>query len=95
MEQEIRKLTKAVDKLARELKRYNDTKNAGLAGEPGNLPDVKVSLGQRNEGRTFKDMMARAMSQDEDEQVREKLDTIAAALKAEQVKKYRSRGERS
>lgn len=99
MEQEIKKLTKAVDKLARELKRYNDTKNAGPVGEPGKymdptqLPDVKVSLGQRNEGRTFANMLARAMSQDADEQAREKLDTIAAALKAEQVKKYRSRGE--
>lgn len=93
MEQEIKKLTKAVDKLARELKRYNDTRNAGPAGEPGKLPDVKVSLGQRNEGRTFANMLARAMSQDADKQVREKLDTIAAALKAEQVKKYRSRGD--
>lgn len=98
MEQEIRKLTKAVDKLARELKRYNDTKNTGPAGEPGKymdptqLPDVKVSLGQRNEGRTFANMLARAMSQDADEQVREKMEEIAAALKAEQVKKYRSRG---
>lgn len=104
MEQEIKKLTKAVDKLARELKRYNDTKNAGPAGvdgsagiefDPTQLPDVKVSVGQRNEGRTFANMLARAMSQDADEQVREKLDTIAAALKAEQVKKYRSKGERS
>lgn len=104
MEQEIKKLTKAVDKLARELKRYNDTKNAGPAGEPGNLPDVKVSLGQRNEGRTFANMLARAMDNVEDihiaekaycqsdKQVREKLEEIAAALKAEQVKKYRSRG---
>jgi hypothetical protein len=95
VEQEIKKLTKAVDKLARELKRYNDTKNTGPAGEPGSLPDVKVSLGQRNEGRTFANMLARAMSQDADEQVREKMEEIAAALKAEQVKKYRSRGGRS
>lgn len=104
MEQEIRKLTKAVDKLARELKRYNDTKNAGPAGvdgsagikfDPTQLPEVKVSLGQRNEGRTFANMLARAMSQDADEQAREKLDTIAAALKAEQTKKYRSRGGQS
>lgn len=101
MEQEIRKLTKAVDKLARELKRYNDTRNAGPAGEPGKfmdptqLPDVKVSLGQRNEGRTFANMLARAMSQEPEDLIRERMDEIAAALKAEQVKKYRSRGELS
>lgn len=113
MEQEIKKLTKAVDKLARELKRYNDTKNAGPAGvdgsdhftkvyptqppgamfmDPTQLPEVKVSLGQRNEGRTFANLLARAMSQ-EDQKMQDSLDTIAAALKAEQVKKYRSRGE--
>ena len=95
MEQEIKKLTKAVDKLARELKRYNDTKNAGPAGEPGNLPDVKVSLGQRNEGRTFANMLARAMNQEPEDLIRERMDEIAAALKAEQVKKYRSRGGQS
>lgn len=107
MEQEIKKLTKAVDKLARELKRYNDTKNAGPAGDPGRpgepgkymdptqLPDVKVSLGQRNEGREFANMLARAMRQDDSELVRERMEDIAAALKAEQTKKYRSRGERS
>lgn len=106
MEQEIKKLTKAVDKLARELKRYNDTKNAGPAGVPGKpgvpgkhmdptqLPDVKVSLGQRNEGRTFANMLARAMDQ-EDQKMQDSLDTIAAALKAEQVKKYRSKGGQS
>lgn len=103
MEQEIKKLTKAVDKLARELKRYNDTKNAGPAGvdgsagiefDPTNLPDVKVSLGQRNEGRTFANMLARAMDQ-EDQKMQDSLDTIAAALKAEQVKKYRSKGGQS
>lgn len=106
MEQEIRKLTKAVDKLARELKRYNDTKNAGPAGvdgsagiefDPTKLPDVKISLGQRNEGKTqtFANMLARAMSQDDSELVRERMEDIAAALKAEQVKKYRSRGGQS
>lgn len=103
MEQEIKKLTKAVDKLARELKRYNDTKNAGPAGvdgsagiefDPTKLPDVKVNLGQRNEGRTFANMLARAMSQ-EDQKMQDSLDTIAAALKAEQVKKYRSKGGQS
>lgn len=85
MEQEIKKLTKAVDKLARELKRYNDTKNAGPAGDPGRpgvpgklmdptqLPDVKVSLGQRNEGRTFANMLARAMSQEAYEGVDERV----------------------
>lgn len=101
MEQEIKKLTKAVDKLARELKRYNDTKNAGPAGEPGNLmdstrlPDVKISLGQRNEGKTqtFANILARAMNQEPEDLIRERMDEIAAALKAEQVKKYRSRGE--
>lgn len=92
MEQEIKKLTKAVDKLARELKRYNDKSETF---DPTQLPEVKVSLGRRNEGRTFANILARAMSQDDDEQVREKLDTIAAALKAEQVKKYRSRGDQS
>lgn len=100
MEQEIKKLTKAVDKLARELKRYNDTKNAGPAGVPGKpgvpgklmdptqLPEVKISVGQRNEGLTCANMLARAMSHDEkmdalknayfqsDKQVREKLDKI-------------------
>lgn len=101
MEQEIKKLTKAVDKLARELKRYNDTKNAGPAGEPGNLmdptrlPDVKISLGQRNEGRTFANILARAMNQEPEDLIRERMDEIAAAMKAEQVKKYRSRGDRS
>lgn len=101
MEQEIRKLTKAVDKLARELKRYNDTKNAGPAGEPGKymdptqLPDVKVSLGQRNEGRTFANILARAMNQEPEDIIRERMDEIAAAMKAEQVKKYRSRGDQS
>lgn len=94
MEQEIKKLTKAVDKLARELKRYNDTKNAGPAGEPGNLPDVKISLGQRNEGKTqtFANILARAMNQEPEDLIRERMDEIAAAMKAEQVKKYRSRG---
>lgn len=92
VEQEIKKLTKAVDKLARELKRYNDKSETF---DQTQLPEVKVSLGQRNEGRTFANILARAMSQDDDEQVREKLDTIAAALKAEQVKKYRSRGDQS
>lgn len=94
MEQEIKKLTKAVDKLARELKRYNDTKNAGPAGEPGNLPDVKIGLGQRNEGKTqtFANILARAMNQEPEDLIRERMDEIAAAMKAEQVKKYRSRG---
>lgn len=97
MEQEIKKLTKAVDKLARELKRYNDTKNTGPAGEPGNLPDVKISLGQRNEGKTqtFANILARAMNQEPEDLIRERMDEIAAALKAEQVKKYRSRGGQS
>lgn len=106
MEQEIKKLTKAVDKLARELKRYNDTRNAGPAGidgsagiefDPTQLPDVKISLGQRNEGKTqtFANILARAMNQEPEDLIRERMDEIAAALKAEQVKKYRRRGERS
>lgn len=92
MEQEIKKLTKAVDKLVRELKRYNDKSETF---DPTQLPEVKVSLGQRNEGRTFANILARAMSQDDSELVRERMEEIATALKAEQVKKYRSRGERS
>lgn len=92
VEQEIKKLTKAVEKLAKELKRYNEKSETF---DPTKLPDVKVSLGQRNEGRTFANMLARAMSQDADEQVREKMEEIAAALKAEQAKKYRSRGGQS
>lgn len=107
MEQEIRKLTKAVDKLARELKRYNDTKNTGPAEvdgklmDPTQLPDVKVSVGQRNEGRTFANMLARAMNHDEkmdalkNAYFQDSVDRLEAALKAEKVKKYRSKGERS
>lgn len=92
MEQEIKKLTKAVDKLARELKRYNDTKNAGPAGVPGKymdptqLPDVKVSLGQRNEERTFKDMIARAMSQ-EDQKMQNSLNKNKAAERLAELDK--------
>lgn len=73
MEQEIKKLTKAVDKLARELKRYNDKSETF---DPTQLPEVKVSLGQRNEGRTFANILARAMSQ-EDQKMQDSLDKIA------------------
>lgn len=122
MEQEIKKLTKAVDKLARELKRYNDTKNAGPAGvdgsdhftkvyptqppgatfmDPTQLPEVKVSLGQRNEGRTFANMLARAMNHDEkmdalkNAYFKDSVDRLEAAREAAQVKLYRSKGGKS